>query len=111
MAQDSESLAIPPVRSAVPVDTIRGDDEEDTRLLREMAEKAAHYVMSFEWCVELQDQYFGDGVGGIVAVFLFRVIIRDVAKPEWIWVIVGDVPPIYLEFEGFPSPRSAISRE
>jgi hypothetical protein len=107
---DPDQVAAPPLGSAVPVESICGGDELDTKLLREMADEAAGYIRSFRWCIDLHEQYFGDGVGGIVALFLHRVTIRGCQNPEWIWVIVGDIPSVYLEFEGFPSPRAALSR-
>ena len=99
-----------PFASAVPVDAICGDDQTDTILLREMALKAGNYVRSFAWCDELHEQYFGDGVGGVAALFLHRVTIRGVDGPEWIWVIVGDLPSVYMEFEAYPNPRAALDR-
>lgn len=63
---------IPPVHFAVPLDSICGGDELDTKLLREMAVEAVHYIRSFRWCVDLHEQFFSDGYGGIVALFLFR---------------------------------------
>jgi hypothetical protein len=96
--------------SAVPVDQIQGADELDTRLLREDGEKAIKYVRSFAWCLELCEKYFCDGCGGIVALFLFRVRIRGCDQPEWIWIIVGDIPSVYLEFDGFQTPQAALQR-
>jgi hypothetical protein len=75
-----------------------------------MVEEAVRYVRSFQWCTDLHEQFFGDGYGGIVALFLFRVTIRKVKNPEWIWVIVGDIPSAYMEFEPFHSPRAALLR-
>jgi hypothetical protein len=46
-----------PFTSAVLIDAIRGDDEQDTRPLLEMAAEAARYVRSFDWCLELHEQY------------------------------------------------------
>jgi hypothetical protein len=109
MSQVSEHVSLP-VQSAVPIEFIRGDDELDTKLLCEMADEADRYIRSLPWCVEIHEKYFGDGVGGIVALFLFRITIRKVEAPEWVWVIVGDLPSCYLEFEGFPTPHSALLR-
>jgi hypothetical protein len=108
MAQAPEQPAVPPVPSAVPIEFLRGEDDQDTNLLRGMGEEAVLYVQSFDWCVELHEQYFGDGIGGVVALFLFRITIRDLETPEWVWIIVGDLPPAYLGFHGFPSPRAAL---
>jgi hypothetical protein len=75
-------VVVPPVQSSVPIDAILGDDEEDTRLRREMSLEAADYVRSFEWCLELHEQFFGGGVASVVALFLHRVSIRTFEDPN-----------------------------
>jgi hypothetical protein len=75
-----------------------------------MADEAARYVRSFKWCIDLHEQYFGDGYGGIVAVFLLRATIRKFENPKWIWVVVGDMPSAYMELELAPTPRAALLR-
>lgn len=48
--------------------------------------------------------FFGGGVGGVFAVFLFNI---HPARPEissWIWVVVGDIPSAYLPLEDCNSP-------
>jgi hypothetical protein len=89
---------------------VRGDDDLDDKLLHEMAEEAIRYVQSFSWCIELREKYVGDGYGGIVALFLFRVTIRGSEEPEWKWAIVGDMPSCYLKVEAFTSPQAALCR-
>jgi hypothetical protein len=96
------------VLSAVPIQSLRGEDEQGTRLLRDMASQAVRYVREFPWCVELHEQYFGDGIGGVVALFLFRITIVGLESPEWVWIIVGDLPSSYFGFHGFPTPRAAL---
>ena len=110
MPGDFVNRSISPVRSAVPLDAMLGDEELDTKLLQQMAQEAVTYVRSFLWCIELHEQYFGDGIGGVVALFLFRVTIRGSEDPEWIWVIVGDIPSAYMEVEPSYSPRAALLR-
>jgi hypothetical protein len=63
-----------PFANAVPIERMTGDDEQDRALLEGMARQAAEYLMSFDWCVSIVDTYFGDGIGGIVAVFLSRIL-------------------------------------
>ncbi len=89
---------------------MRGEDGLDDKLLREMADQAIRYVRSFQWCLDIHEKYFGDGFGGIIALFLFRVTIRGRETPEWIWVFVGDLPSSYLEVDGFHTPRKALLR-
>ena len=52
--------------------------------------------------------YFGDGYGGIVAVFLFRIEAERAEIDEWLWVVFGDVPPAYLVTDIAKSPSQAL---
>ena len=79
---------------------MRGEDDLDDKLLHVMGDEAVSYLSAFEWCERIHDKYFADGFGGIVALFLFRVSIRNAQEPEWIWVIVGDLPTA-SRIEGF----------
>jgi hypothetical protein len=84
------------------------DSVKDTALLKEMLTEASRYLASFPWCGEIEKTYFGLGVGGIVAVFLFRVAPSQPNVDEWLWVVVGDVPPAYLVTDGAPNPACAL---
>jgi hypothetical protein len=79
-----------------PEDEIAGDGDEDTRLLREMAVKARAYITSFHWCLPVRTMYFVDGVGKIVALFLFGFEGKIGGTDEMLWVVVGDVPSVYM---------------
>jgi hypothetical protein len=88
----------------VPSANIAGDDEEDTALLRTMSEEAKAYICSFSWCKNALDSYFGGGVGGIFAVFLFHIRPGRSDVDPWIWIVVGDIPPAYLPLSDCKSP-------
>ena len=92
----------------VPTATMKGEAEDETGLLREMLDEAVRYVTSFGWCRLIVDSYFGLGVGGVVAVFLFRIESAGKNADEWVWVIVGDVPPAYITVEDAPNPATAL---
>jgi hypothetical protein len=95
----------------IALDSIVGDDETDTRLLREMADEAERYIRSFAWCLQLKEGFFTDGFGGVVAIFLFRTDIAKLGKDQWTWVFVGDIPSAYLEMDNdFGSPQDALKR-
>ena len=93
-----------PIAGVVPVELITGDDDEDTALLRRMAQAAEAYLRSFSWCKEVSGSFFGGGVGGIIAVFLFNIRPARPAGGSWIWIIVGDIPSAYLPLEDAASP-------
>jgi hypothetical protein len=75
---------------------IIGEDEMDTALLRKMAADAEVFIRSFSWCSSVLESYFGDGIGGIFAIFFFRIRPSRPDVDPWIWIMVGDVPPAYL---------------
>jgi hypothetical protein len=97
-----------PVKGIIPLDELFAEQEEGTAALCDMAEEAQSYLEAFPWCVSIEEGYFGDGVPDVVAVFLFRI---DPSRPnidEWLWVIVGDLPPAYLLTHISKTPSQAI---
>ena len=101
---DAGSKSSIPATGIVPLKQMAGDDEEDTALLCEMAENAETFLKSFSWCLAIRESFFGAGVGKIIAVFLFRISPARPDIDEWLWVIVGDLPPAYLVTECSKDP-------
>lgn len=97
-----------PVRGVVPLEQMTGGDDEDTKLLRVMASGAQNYLHCFPWCRGIRESYYGDGYGGIVAVFLFRIEPSRPEVDEWLWVVFGDVPPAYLVTDTCKTPSEAL---
>jgi hypothetical protein len=77
------------------IEKMQGEDEKDTRLLEEMAERARSYVTSFHWCPPIKTTYFAHGIGGIIAVFLFEFERKIDGTDDKVWVIAGDLPSFY----------------
>jgi hypothetical protein len=97
-----------PVKGVIPIDQLFGDDEEDTKLLQAMAHYAHDYIQKFAWCKSVGSSYFGDGVGAVVAVFLFHIEPTQPDIDEWLWVVVGDIPPAYLVIDDSATPSLAL---
>jgi hypothetical protein len=93
-----------PVAGVVPVHNMKGDDEEDTLLLQQMSRDAEAYVRSFSWCSDVQTSFFGGGVGGVFAVFLINIRPTRPDVCPWIWIVVGDIPSVYLPIEDAKTP-------
>jgi len=91
----------------VPIGDIVGDDEVDTKLLRKMAADAERYIAKFSWCQEILESYFANGVGGIFAVFFFRVRSDSDSVSPWIWIMVGDLPSAFLPISDCKSDAEA----
>lgn len=91
-----------------PLESIKGEDQDETRELKGLAERARKYLEAFSWCEGIKKGYFGIGVDGIVAVFLFNIIPNAEGVDDWVWVIVGDLPPAYISVDDSPNPAAAL---
>ncbi len=87
---------------------MRGENRRDTSLLKGMLREAEDYLLAFKWCKKIEESYFGLGVGGVVAVFLFKIVPGRVDVDEWIWVVVGDLPPAYITTDDAPNAACAL---
>ncbi len=94
--------------SVVTVSEMRGDSDADTDLLRKMATDAEAFIQGFDWCKGIRDTYFGYGIGGIVAVFFLHLAPARIGVDEYLWVIVGDIPPAYLVTDESRTPSEAL---
>jgi hypothetical protein len=73
-----------------------------------MEVEAEQYLSSFDWCKSIEERWFGWGLGGIVAVFLFKIIPASSEIDDLLWVIIGDLPPAYLVTDESPMPLDAL---
>jgi len=87
---------------------IEGDSEDDTRLLGQMAGQARDYLDSFYWCQRVKRLYLGLGIGGVVAIFLVEVEHDRPEVSDWLWVVIGDLPPLYMPSEVGRNPVAAL---
>lgn len=97
-----------PVSGVIPISDMHGDDEDETRRLRDMETKARDFITNSDWCGGIRDFYFGDGIGDVVAVFFARIIPARPSVDEYVWIVVGDMPPAYLVVDDCPTPKAAL---
>ena len=91
-----------------PEDGIKGEDPEETALLRGMLAEAKGYLLGFDWCTRVDCAYMGVAVGGVVATFLLRAAMAQEQGEEWLWVVVGDVPSAYLVPDQVRAPTDVL---
>lgn len=97
-----------PVRGVIPISDMCGEDEEETQRLRDMEAEARDFICKFEWCGGVRDLYFGEGIGDVFAVFLARISPARPSVDQYLWIVVGDIPPAYLVVDDCPTPRAAL---
>ena len=94
-------------KNIAPITRLRGEDSEDTKLLKRMLAEAVKYLKNHSWCAKIERKYFGFGIGGILAVFLLEIKPRGNAD-HWVWVVVGDLPPAYISAHDNKTPKDAV---
>ncbi len=76
--------------------------------LADLGREATDFLQWHRWCRSIKQGYLNCGWPGILAVFYFEI------EPAWdgvdasLWVIVGDIPPAYLDLVNCPDAASAL---
>lgn len=91
-----------------PIEEVEGDDWQETEELKELADQAEDFVSQFAWAGSVLQQYAGPSIPGVLGVFLFRLDPAKADVDEWLWVIVGDLPPAYLVTDNAPDGIAAL---
>jgi len=97
-----------PVTGVVPIAQMTGEDAGETSLLRDMETRARAFLTEFDWCDAIEDLYYGEGIGGVVAVFFARIKPAQLHVDECLWVVGGDLPSAYLVTDDSPNPKRAL---
>lgn len=93
----------------VPADAMAGCDESETNSLHEMLKSAEAYLTSHKWCPAIVERFFAFGVGGVIALFLFRLSEKIHGTDDLLWVVDGDVPAAYLVTDKAPDAGAALA--
>jgi hypothetical protein len=68
--------------------------------LIEMHEEAKAYLMDFAWCRKIIQSYIYLNLGSNLCIFLFKIDNIASNDDDFLWVIVGDIPSMYLDIHG-----------
>ena len=72
-----------------------GDLNKETLCnVSETYHNAKEYMENQKWCIRILESYLGIGEGEILGVFLFKIIPSNEKIEEYLWVVVGDLPPL-----------------
>lgn len=59
--------------------------------------EAENYLRNFYWCKQIQDCYLYTNIGSAFGIFLFKIINTSSPEDDFLWVIAGDIPFMYLD--------------
>jgi hypothetical protein len=65
----------------------------------ELSERAQDYLRQMSWCERILEGWLDYSCGYIIGVFHFHFEPSEEDIPSYVWVIVGDLPPAYLDSE------------
>lgn len=77
--------------------------------LADMASEATHFLQWHHWCKKILHGYLDRGWAGMVAVFYFEIETASASADETLWVIVGDIPPAYIDTYNCPNGVAALN--
>jgi hypothetical protein len=65
----------------------------------EMNLTAKEYINGFKWCEKIREEYLYLNLGSTICVFLYHIdnIQKEDEADNILWVIVGDLPSMYLD--------------
>ncbi|MEO3683358.1 hypothetical protein ABHN84_13790 [Shewanella vesiculosa] len=92
----------------IPVSDMKGQSDRETEELNAYLVEAIEEVDFYTWHDGILKSYFGLGIGGIYAVFLFEVAANREDVDNFIWVVVGDLLTAYITSECAPNPACAL---
>ena len=78
--------------------------------LGDVHQKAISYLLSFTWCGKIRDSFIYTNVGDVFCIFLFEIDNTASADDCFLWVIVGDIPSMYLDIHGPTSSNAVVQR-
>ena len=93
----------------IPVDNLAISKLEFKSDIINLANEAAAYLKEFKWCREILNGFLATEFGYLFCVFYFEIIPTQGSDADkYIWVIVGDIPPAYIDTISAPTVRDAI---
>jgi hypothetical protein len=62
--------------------------------------EAEKYLLSFIWCKKIEGCFLYTNIGRVFCIFNFEIENSASSEDNFLWVIVGDIPPMYLDVFG-----------
>jgi len=73
-----------------------------------LVKKVNEFLDGFAWAQGRKNLWVAHSVPGVVGLFLVELSSPNPTIDQYIWVVVGDLPPAYLSSEYAKSPRDAL---
>ncbi|MES2275142.1 MAG: hypothetical protein V4592_03905 [Bacteroidota bacterium] len=74
----------------------------------EQHQKASSYLSDFLWCKQIINAGLYLNLGSTLCIFLFEIENTSSSDDNYLWVIVGDLPAMYLDVYAVKSTKEVI---
>ena len=91
-----------------PIEKIAQSNIEHADEVVDLSKRAKDYLGSMAWCNGIIGGWLAYASGYIIGVFYFEIMPSRKDAPRFVWVIVGDIPPAYLDVESCPNAKEAV---
>ncbi len=89
----------------ISITLIRSDEVE----LKELAEEATAFLTRQPWCLNVKQGYIARFWPGILGIFYFDIESGQSGAENNVWIIVGDIPPAYIDPVSCPTGEDALA--
>jgi hypothetical protein len=96
------------MRYPIKIDKLTGQTEFYSEVV-DMYQEANNYLQSHEWCSVVLNCDLYTNLGDKLCIFLFKIDNSASSDDNLIWVIVGDIPPMYLDIYGPTSTKEVLN--
>ncbi len=90
----------------IAVEDLPASGIEEAQELYELGVEAGEFLAAYKWCVRVKRGFYDRGFSK-VAVFYFEIEATPPADST-VWVIVGDLPPAYIDTQSCPNGAAAL---
>lgn len=83
----------------------------DTEFYQEVItlyQEAENYLLEFKWCEEIKNGFIYINLGSVFCIFLFEIVNTQSSDDDFLWVIAGDIPPMYLDVFGARTTKEVV---
>jgi hypothetical protein len=76
--------------------------------LKVIHEEAKNYLLGFKWCTEIKNSFLYTNLGSAFCIFIFEILNSQSNEDDFLWVIVGDIPSMYLDIHGPQTTKEVV---
>lgn len=83
----------------------------DTEFFQEVItlhREAENYLLDFKWCEKIKNSFIYINLGSVFCIFLFEIVNTQSSDDDFLWVIAGDIPSMYLDVFGARTTKEVV---